>query len=183
MKRLMILGLVIAVVVAVPMVKGDDDEGHKRHGSWWRDAAADIKPVRNELYRQECASCHMAYQPGLLPTASWRKLMAGLDNHFGENAELLAEDRQAILAYLEANAADTATLGRSAAFARTSPAGSIRITESRYFLRKHREVPKRFLAHQQIGSFSNCIACHRSADQGVYNEHDVNIPGVGRWDD
>jgi hypothetical protein len=182
MKRFMIFGLVIAVVAAVPMVKGDDDEGHEHHG-WFRDIGSDIKPVRNTLYQQECASCHMAYQPGLLPAASWRKLMGNLENHFGENAELPADDRQAILAYLEANAGDPSGLGRSAAFARTAPEGSIRITESRYFLRKHREVPRRYLAHEQIGSFSNCVACHRSADKGVYNEHDVNIPGVGRWDD
>jgi hypothetical protein len=186
MKRLTWIGAVVAVVLAMPLVWGDDDEGHEHHdrlGGWLRDAAPDIKPVRNELYKQECASCHMAYQPGLLPSASWRKLMSGLDNHFGENAELSTEDGQAILAYLAANAADTVSQGRSPAFARTSPAGSIRITESRYFLRKHREVPKRLLAHEQIGSFSNCVACHRSADKGVYNEHDVNIPGVGRWDD
>jgi hypothetical protein len=177
------LGLVVAMITSVPLVKGDDDEGEERHGGWFRKMVSDIKPVRNPLYKQECASCHMAYQPGLLPADSWRKLMGGLDNHFGENAELLAEDRQAILDYLEANAADASGLGRSAAFARSAPEGSIRITESRYFLRKHREIPRRFLAHEQIGSFSNCVACHRSADQGVYNEHDVNIPGVGRWDD
>jgi hypothetical protein len=132
MKRLTWIGAVVAVVLAMPLVWGDDDEGHEHHdrlGGWLRDAAPDIKPVRNELYKQECASCHMAYQPGLLPSASWRKLMSGLDNHFGENAELSTEDGQAILAYLAANAADTVSQGRSPAFARTSPAGSIRITE------------------------------------------------------
>lgn len=32
-------------------------------------------------------------------------------------------------------------------------------------------------------SFSNCNACHQGAEAGVYNEHRVRIPGVGRWDD
>jgi len=181
MKRLMWIGAAMAVVLAMPLVWGDEDEGHGRDG--WRPLGSDIKPVANELYRQECASCHMAYQPGLMPAASWRKLMTGLEDHFGENAELGKPEMQAILAYLEANAAEVNGMGRSAAFARTAPEGSIRITESRYFLRKHREVPRRVLANAQIGSFSNCIACHRAADQGVYNEHDVNIPGQGRWDD
>ena len=183
MKRIVIISVLVAAVAAVPLVWGDDDEGGEHEGGWLQGATSDIKPVRNELYQQECASCHMTYQPGLLPAASWRKIMAGLDAHFGENAELAAEDMQAILAYLEANAADTVSLGRSASFARQAPEGSIRITENPYFLRKHREIPKRVLAHEKIGSFSNCVACHRSADKGVYNEHDVNIPGVGRWDD
>jgi len=182
MKGLKWVGAVLIVVLAVPLVWGDDDEGHGRDAGW-RQLASDIKPVHNGLYRQECASCHMAYQPGLLPAASWRKLMSGLENHFGENAALGESDRQAILAYLEADAAAPSGLGRSAAFARTAPKGSIRITESRYFLRKHHEVPRRVLASAQIGSFSNCVACHRSAEQGIYNEDDVNIPGLGRWDD
>jgi len=32
-------------------------------------------------------------------------------------------------------------------------------------------------------SFSNRNACHQGAEAGVYNEHRVRIPGVGRWDD
>jgi len=183
MKAMIWIAAAISVVLAMPLVWGDDDEGHEHKGGWFKGVSSDVKPVRNELYKQECASCHMAYQPGLLPADSWRKLISSLDNHFGENAELGVDEMHAILAYLEANAGEADGLGRSAAFARTSPKGSIRITESRYFLRKHREVPKRFLANQQIGSFSNCVACHRSADKGIYNEHDVNIPGVGRWDD
>lgn len=30
-------------------------------------------------------------------------------------------------------------------------------------------------------SFSNCQASHRSVETGVYNEHQVVVPGVGRW--
>ena len=28
------------------------------------------------FYKNECGACHMAYQPGLLPTASWTRVMA-----------------------------------------------------------------------------------------------------------
>jgi mono/diheme cytochrome c family protein len=33
------------------------------------------------LYKQECAACHMAYPPGLLPARSWTRIMSGLDKH------------------------------------------------------------------------------------------------------
>ena len=39
-------------------------------------------------YRQECASCHTAYPPGMLPAASWQRIMTGLDKHYGTDAAL-----------------------------------------------------------------------------------------------
>ena len=32
-------------------------------------------------------------------------------------------------------------------------------------------------------SFSNCASCHKRALQGSYNEHEIDVPGIGRWDD
>ena len=39
-------------------------------------------------YQQECAACHLAYPPGLLPAASWQRLMSNLPRHFGTDASL-----------------------------------------------------------------------------------------------
>ena len=37
----------------------------------------DFQPLAmSEKYRSECASCHLAYPPALLPLASWRRLRA-----------------------------------------------------------------------------------------------------------
>jgi hypothetical protein len=59
-----------------------------------------------------------------------------------------------------------------------------RITETSCFWHEHYEIPARFVqGNKDVGSFSNCQACHRSAETGVYNEHQVAIPGFGRWDD
>jgi hypothetical protein len=33
------------------------------------------------IYKQECAACHLAYPPGLLPARSWSRIMSGLDKH------------------------------------------------------------------------------------------------------
>jgi len=34
-----------------------------------------------------------------------------------------------------------------------------------------------------VKSISQCDACHTDAERGTFNEHDINIPGYGRWDD
>ena len=55
-------------------------------------------------YQQECASCHLAFPPGMLPAASWRRLMDRLPHHFGTDASLDAPTRQQINTWLAANA-------------------------------------------------------------------------------
>jgi hypothetical protein len=48
-----------------------------------------VPPVTHAATLKECGECHMAYQPGLLPAASWNRIMDGLADHFGENASVL----------------------------------------------------------------------------------------------
>ena len=42
----------------------------------------------NPAWRNECGTCHVAYPPGLLTAPDWRKLMGGLERHFGTDASL-----------------------------------------------------------------------------------------------
>ena len=35
----------------------------------------------------------------------------------------------------------------------------------------------------RVRSFSNCNACHRYAERGSFNEHEIRIPGYGRYED
>ena len=64
-------------------------------------------PVNNQTYFDECGACHFAYQPGLLPTGSWEKIVARLDDHFGEqiviDMALKNVIRKYLIAYSEAN--------------------------------------------------------------------------------
>jgi hypothetical protein len=138
------------------------------------------------LYREECGSCHMAYPAGLLPAVSWQKLMQGLEEHFGDNAELDDETRQKINSFLERNSSDKINYRRSKQFTgeinlKKVP---IRITDSSYFRHEHDEIPVRFVSgNPKVKSFSHCNACHLNAERGLFNEHDIKIPGYGRWDD
>ena len=167
------------------VVYGDDDD-HKWNFGWLNQSKLDVAPVNNPAYREECGSCHFAYQPGLLPEKSWRKMMAGLEDHFGDNAELDADTQKSLLDYLVANSADKSNYKRSKRIMGSLRKNEVplRISDTLYFQRKHDEIPQRFVAgNKEVGSYSNCAACHKKAEDGSFNEHEVNIPGVGRWED
>ena len=52
------------------------------------DAARAPRVALLPSYQQECAACHMAYPPGMLPAAAWTRLMDNLPRHFGTDASL-----------------------------------------------------------------------------------------------
>jgi hypothetical protein len=137
-----------------------------------------LPKLANKTWQQECASCHIAYAPSFLPKASWRRLMSGLDQHFGENASLDPATQADILRFLEANAADagTSSMGRRVMQGMNANEAPLRITETRWFVRKHDEVSRATWARKSIGSAANCAACHRQAEQGVFDEDTVRIP-------
>jgi hypothetical protein len=134
--------------------------------------------LSHKAWQQECASCHVAYPPSLLPKASWRRMMGGLDKHFGENASLDPATQADILKFLEANAADSGTsqMGRRVMQQLGAKDAPLRITETRWFVRKHDEVAHATWARKSVGSAANCAACHPQAEQGNYNEDAIRIP-------
>ena len=140
--------------------------------------------VFDPLYVEECGSCHMAYPPGALPARSWEKMMAGLADHFGDNAELEPAEMAALTDYLVANSAERSRGDISELSKRTKASETpLRITELRYFKKEHDEIPARAFKNQPDLKLANCDACHTKADQNSYRERDINIPGFGPWDD
>jgi cytochrome c553 len=178
--KLMTLAAVVVVpVLASLLAFADDNRAASRN-------RPGVEPVTNADYRNECGACHFAYQPGLLPARSWQALMTGLDQHFGENAELDAELNNQIGSYLVANAADDAKGWLSRRIMKSLPATAVplRISEVPVIAGEHREIPARlYRDNPDVGSLANCSACHRKADTGLYDEDLVSIPGHGKWDD
>lgn len=143
-----------------------------------RSSAKHRIPVNNTLYKEECGSCHMAYPADLLRAGTWRKIMATLNNHFGDNAEITPVKQQEITQYLQTNSLDK---GKSQ---RESDSQVLRISQQAVFQHHHREIPARLIAaNAAVKSLSNCPACHQRAEQGSFNEGEINIPGYGRWED
>jgi cytochrome c553 len=147
--------LIAALAIgATTTVLADDDEGHRYTAS-------------NAVWKAECGSCHIAYPAQLLPVRSWRGIMSGLDKHFGTDASVDPKTAAEITAFLQRNA------GRERA---PSAQPVLRISETRWFVREHDEVPARAWKGAQVKSPSNCAACHVNAEQGDYSEHAIRIP-------
>ncbi|HYH20864.1 MAG TPA: cytochrome C [Azospirillum sp.] len=115
-----------------------------------------VPPVTHGATLKECGECHMAYQPGLLPAASWTRIMDGLADHFGDKATLPAEVAASIRDYLARNAGG-------------GDGRLIRITEQRWWLRKHDFDPAVW-KRKTVGAKGNCETCHRDAAKGLYED-------------
>lgn len=124
--------------------------------------------VANAKLQTECGGCHMAFPAGLLPAASWRQVMSGLDKHFGTDASLPAADTTEITNYLVKYASNRWT-------ATTTP---LRISEAQWFKTKHGagEVNPAVWKRESVKSPANCMACHSGADKGDFNERNIRIP-------
>lgn len=149
-------------------------------------SAGDVAPVKNDLYIKECGSCHFPYQPGLLPSNAWEKMMANLDNHFNSDATLDDKTFQTLSKYLNDNSAEkNMQYKRSNRIVSSIPAGQIAdsISTTPYMIKKHREIRKDLITQKEVKGLFNCIACHSTADKGIYSERDIKIPNFGRWED
>jgi len=155
----------------------------------WFEAQASseqMPSVDNQLYKEECSACHMAYQPGFLPARSWEKLMSSLDDHFGENAELDDDARKTITGYLTNNAADHSSAKLAKKFLKriSNDDMPLRISKLNYFIKEHDEIkPHMVTDNPKVKSFSRCETCHRQADEGSYAEKEIDIPDFGKWED
>lgn len=134
-----------------------------------------------KAYVQECASCHVAYPPGMLPAASWARLMGGLQHHFGTDASFDPQEVQRLNQWLQSHADQR----RQA----STPPPEDRITRTAWFERKHRQIEAATWRLPSVRSAANCMACHSTADQGRYSEHALRQPAGlsarqrAAWDD
>ncbi len=129
-------------------------------------------PVSDPIVKQECGSCHLAYPPSMLPARSWERTMAGLANHFGDDASLDAATAERVRRYLAANAADAAGRRYSEKLTRGLAAWSepLRITELPGWQRKHRKIPAWEWTHKDVRTKANCTACHADAERGYFDD-------------
>lgn len=150
LRRLALIGLALVA----PLCPADEDRR--------------LKVPLLPAYQQECAACHIAYPPGLLPAASWQRISQNLGKHYGSDASLDPATVAQLSQWLSANAA---TGKRS----REAPPED-RITRSAWFEREHDEVPAATWKRASIKSAAHCAACHGGAEQGDFNEHRIRIP-------
>ena len=158
-------------------------------GGYYKDGKKgkkEVKPVDNELYKKECASCHFGYQPGLLPKASWEHIFATLDKHYGVDASLDEKDAKALKEYVLANSSETAKeYKRSVKLTKSLRPGVLytSITQIPYHKKKHKDLKEWMYTQKEVRTLANCSACHKKADDGVFSKKSVDIPNYGAWRD
>jgi nitrate/TMAO reductase-like tetraheme cytochrome c subunit len=119
-------------------------------------------------YEAECASCHMAYPPGLLSEKSWQNIMSGLTKHFGTDASVDEKDKTEITNWLKRNAATKQK------YSELAPEN--RITKTSWFVREHDEIKADVWKRPSIKSPANCGACHTTAAEGIFSERGLKVP-------
>lgn len=139
--------------------------------------------IPNENWKAECASaCHGAFHPTLLPASSWKRVIANLEEHFGDDASLDDETTEEILRFLLSASAEYSRTEASQKILRSIRKGDIpvRITDTPYWIRKHREITDDVYSRGTVVSKSNCVACHPGADVGSFEDEDIHIPAPKR---
>lgn len=132
-------------------------------GTLRADEMESVPPVTHQATIKECGECHMVYQPALLPRESWAAIMDDLSNHFGEDASLPPELSADIKAYL---------VDASAPARPPSAEPVLKVTEQRWWLHEHDEIPVARWQSPEVGAKGNCVACHRDAERGIYEDED-----------
>ena len=163
---------------------GDHERGKKRRryqkrnrNNSMHNGKRCLTPANNPTYIKECGDCLFSYQPQLLPSGSWEKIIAGCDDHFKEELEIDTDSKSDILGYLIANSAEKSSAKIAIKIMKSlGNRTPVRITEVPYILKKHHEVNPAVLKKDSIGSPSNCPACHTKAEKGIYEDDHVVIP-------
>jgi hypothetical protein len=114
----------------------------------------DVVPAKHnlgkELYVENCATCHIAVPPEVLPTQTWKNLLLDTQHYGATLTPLVDPPRLLVWKYLS-------TFSRSQPQEESIP---YRVQNSRYFKALHPDV--KLPTSVQIGS---CVSCHPSAKE------------------
>jgi mono/diheme cytochrome c family protein len=137
--------------------------------------ADNLRPLRNApaAFQTECGSCHVAFPPQLLGATDWQKIMRALDKHYGDNASLDEPTRKTLEEFLVRNAGSS---GRGREGQTRAGESLPRLTQTAWFTREHREVPRALWGHAKVKTAANCTACHTKAAAGSYRENEIVSP-------
>lgn len=152
---------------ALAFFRGDSPEARAS-------AAAAFHLPQDPSWTSECGSCHLAYHPSLLPARSWSALFARSHEHFGEDLDLAPATRAGLEAFAARNAADALQSPVAWKIATRTPpnAAPIRITETRYWKRRHESLEP---ATWRAVHASDCGACHRDAEAAAFSPRAIEI--------
>lgn len=132
----------------------------------------------NATWNRECGSCHLAFHPTLLPARSWQALLDGQADHFGDDLALDPATVAELREFARKNAAESAQTEAAWKINRSVPiqTSPLRITETRYWERKHRDIAASVWKTPAVRSKANCAACHLDAERGTFEDAAMRLP-------
>jgi len=132
----------------------------------------------NATWLTECGECHLAFHPTLLPARSWQLMMKQQDDHFGDDLSLDEETIKEITEFMVANAAESGLSEAAHKVNSSVPVGKSpqRITETKYWKKKHEEIDDKYWKDKIIKTKTNCGACHLDAKTGWFEDSNMRLP-------
>lgn len=132
---------------------------------------------QHSAWQEECGGCHLPYHPALLPARSWRALLAGQTDHFGEDLALTPQTLAALGAYAERNAAEAALSEAAWYIGTTTPTSTVplRITRTAYWQERHAGIQSHYWRSAEVEAY-NCDACHFDAADGTFEDAAMRLP-------
>ena len=136
------------------------------------------KLADNAQWREECGSCHLAFHPSLLPGRSWTRIMSEQKQHFGSDLALDAPTTAALLTFMTDNSAERhkTEAATKIDLSIKTDATPLRITETPYWVKKHRDITAAVWQSPKVKSRSNCAACHLDAEAGTFEDAAMRLP-------
>jgi cytochrome b len=128
------------------------------------------------VYAKECGVCHWAFHPSLLPRAASSRIMATLDDHFGEDARLPPETAKQIANYLDLYAAETSDTEPANRLRELSESDPRSITATPFW--QHHRIAKAVCSSREVKSRANCPACHHDAASGRFDDQQIQLPNA-----
>ncbi len=114
------------------------------------DRIPDRYQLGQQLYLENCATCHIGLPPQVLPTETWRRLLQD-PQHYGQTLKLLVDPpRLLVWNYLQ-------TFSRPQT---KEEELAYRVASSRYFKALHPKVKM-----SQPANISSCVTCHPGVSQ------------------
>jgi hypothetical protein len=104
--------------------------------------------------------------------------MAEQQQHFGSDLALDGPTSAALLAFMTANSADQhlTEAGFKIEQSLAPDAVPLRVTETPYWVRKHRDIAATEWQSPPVKSKANCGACHLDAEAGTYEDGAMRLP-------
>lgn len=103
-----------------------------------------------ELYLENCASCHIALPPAVLPTQSWQRILQD-SQHYGVQIKPLVDPPRLLVWNYIRNSSRPLNKEEETPY---------RVNESRYFKAMHPKVKL-----PSPAGVSSCVSCHPSASE------------------